>query len=139
MEVPSLDAATILVCGGRTFGVQVDGKSLLLVQAEERYVFDRLDYLHRQRGIGLIVHGAARGADLLAEAWAKANEIPYFGIPAEWKKYGKAAGMKRNRAMLQFAKPTCVVAFPGGRGTANMCALARAANVPVWIPADAPV
>jgi UDP-N-acetylmuramoylalanine-D-glutamate ligase len=37
----------------------------------------------------------------------------------------------RNKWMLTDGKPDLVIAFPGGRGTASMVNLARAAGVPV--------
>ena len=45
-----------------------------------------------------------------------------------------AAGPKRNQQMLDEAKPDMVVAFPGGKGTAHMRQIAKAAGVPVWQP-----
>ena len=48
-----------------------------------------------------LVHGAAKGADSIAGEIAKSfawNVKPY---PAEWDKYGKAAGPIRNRQMLK--------------------------------------
>lgn len=44
---------------------------------------------------------------------------------------GKAAGPIRNQRMLDEGKPDLVVAFPGGRGTADMVRRAKAAGVPV--------
>jgi predicted Rossmann-fold nucleotide-binding protein len=39
--------------------------------------------------------------------------------------------MVRNRQMLTEGRPDLVVAFPGGKGTANMVALARKAGVEI--------
>jgi hypothetical protein len=39
--------------------------------------------------------------------------------PADGKKHGRAAGPIRNQKMPE-EKPELVVAFPGGRGTADM-------------------
>ena len=59
-----------------------------------------------------------------------------LAFPAEWKKHGKAAGPIRNRKMLQDGKPDLVLAFPGGRGTANMVELATDAGIRVMhVPA----
>lgn len=44
---------------------------------------------------------------------------------AEWKNYGRAAGPKRNRKMLLSHPNAIVLAFPGGRGTANCVQQAR--------------
>ncbi|MDO9252617.1 MAG: DUF2493 domain-containing protein [Hydrogenophaga sp.] len=112
----------IIVCGGRDFEHKAD-------------VFAALDRLHGQRPVSLLIHGAAPGADLLAEDWARAREIPYFGVPAKWTVDGKAAGPMRNAAMAAL-KPTAelLVAFPGGRGTANMIDAAETMDIKVWRP-----
>ncbi|MBN8978812.1 MAG: DUF2493 domain-containing protein [Rhizobiales bacterium] len=113
----------VLVCGGRDFN--------------DRELLDRtLRFIDRHRGpIGTIIHGAAPGADTLAATWAKdvaldvAGEILAF--PADWKQHGRAAGPIRNQRMLDEGKPDLVVAFPGGRGTADMVARARKAGIKV--------
>lgn len=71
------------------------------------------------------------GADELAEDWAKKEGVPLLLMPALWGAHGKSAGPKRNGWMIQFARPHLVVAFPGGRGTANMVRQAQAAGVRV--------
>lgn len=108
----------VLVCGGRDF-------------ADRRAVFGALEALNTERGIGCIIHGAARGADSLAGDWATANGVLAECHPADWEAHGKAAGPIRNASMLESSKPDLVVAFPGGRGTADMVARARAAGVEV--------
>lgn len=53
------------------------------------------------------------------------------GFPADWGSLGKAAGPIRNSLMLTEANPSLVIAFPGGKGTADMISKARAAGVKV--------
>src|SRR5262245_59385557 len=96
----------VLVTGGRSFSDQE-----LLVA-----VLDRLD---AARGFTVLIHGDASGADHLAGEWAKSRSIEVLARPADWKKYGRAAGPIRNSQMLD-EKPDLVVAFPGGKGTADM-------------------
>ena len=71
-----------------------------------------------------LVSGHARGVDILAEQYAAEKGIQIQVFPAEWKKYGKAAGPIRNRDMLDYAKEVnpVVAAFWDGksRGTGNM-------------------
>jgi UDP-N-acetylmuramoylalanine-D-glutamate ligase len=52
--------------------------------------------------------------------------------PADWKLHGKSAGHIRNQQMLDESKPDIVIAFPGGRGTANMIKRAKKAGVEVF-------
>lgn len=107
---------TVLVCGGREY-------------ADRNHVFSVLDKLHKNRTIGLLVHGSAPGADGLAERWAKRRQVMYLGVPAPWKLMGKAAGPIRNSYMLDRSKPDVVIAFPGGNGTADMFGKAKLKGV----------
>lgn len=104
----------VLVCGGRDFS-----NSLLLVKALEKYPITHL------------AHGGAKGADHLAGRWAEAAGIPISVYAAQWDKYGKSAGIRRNFDMLKDFEPNMVVAFPGGTGTAHMVAIAEKAGVTV--------
>jgi len=50
---------------------------------------------------------------------------------ANWAGLGRKAGPIRNQEMLDQGRPNMVVAFPGGRGTADMVRRARGAGVEV--------
>jgi predicted Rossmann-fold nucleotide-binding protein len=119
---PANEATMILiVCGGR------DYNNLAAVE-------HALYVVHAKKGITLLVEGGARGADQLARAWAIKNGVPHKTEEADWRTHGRAAGPIRNGLMLAKYKPDGVVAFPGGSGTADMMAQARAAGVKVWEP-----
>lgn len=103
---------TWLVCGGRDFADQA--------------VFDSaMSDLMNMRGVpAKIVHGGARGADSMAAAFAKRMAITEISVLPDWTQ-GKIAGPRRNQKMLDLYPPHVVVAFPGGRGTADMVSRAR--------------
>lgn len=109
---------TVLVCGGRGFG-------------NDGLAFTTLDDVDTRRHITLVVHGAATGADTLARNWARSRGKESIGYPADWKRHGRAAGPKRNARMIEEGKPDLVIAFPGGRGTADMVTQAKAAGIEV--------
>ena len=110
----------VLVCGGRDF-------------SDEKLLYSTLDRVHQKYGDDLvIVHGAQRGADLMAEAWAKAREVEYMGFPARWKRLSKRAGYERNARMRDKAKPDACIAFKGGDGTGMMCSLMEELAVKPW-------
>ena len=71
-----------------------------------------------------IVSGGAPGADAMGEKIAERLALKLTTFPAEWDKYGKAAGPIRNQKMADYAD-ACIL-FPGGRGTADMKARAMA-------------
>lgn len=108
----------VLVCGGRGF----DDYELLS---------NTLDHLFEDKGITVIIQGEAKGADSLGKEWAENQQIPILSFPANWNKYGNSAGPIRNKQMLTEGRPDIVVAFPGGKGTANMVKQAKVAGVKV--------
>lgn len=114
----------VLVCGGRDY-------------AEKAVVWHCLDNIGPPE-VSEIISGMAPGADTLAADWARRFGFPLHKFPADWQKHGRAAGPIRNQRMLDEGKPDLVVAFPGGRGTADMVARARKAGVPVLDLANRP-
>lgn len=105
----------VLVTGGRSF----ENRALL---------FEAMDRLHEERGISTLIHGAAKGADTLAGEWAESRGVEVIACPADWRRYGRAAGPIRNKQMLVEHKPDLVVAFPGSTGTAHMVSIAEKAG-----------
>lgn len=109
----------VLVCGGRDY-------------LEHLHVCDSLDTIHQRTPIAVLIHGDADGADFCASLWAAQAGIEESRYPADWKTHGKSAGPIRNQQMLEEGKPDLVVAFPGGRGTADMVRRSKLAGVPIW-------
>jgi len=66
---------------------------------------------------------------------AKGLGLVVAAYPAQWDKYGRAAGYIRNRQMLVEGKPDSVFAFheriSTSKGTKHMMEIAAAAGVPV--------
>lgn len=109
----------VLICGGRTF-------------RDADRVWSVLDhYLREADDFECVIHGAAPGADTIAAEWADARGIRVLPYPADWNGLGNSAGHVRNAQMLREGKPSLVIAFPGGRGTANMVDRAKRAGLTV--------
>ncbi len=116
----------VLICGGRTF-------------SDSDLMRTTLEKLIAERGpITCLIHGAYRGADQLADYWAKKTGTPLERYPAEWHALGPAAGPIRNARMLKQGRPDLVVAFAGDKGTADMIEKAKRAGVPVMRVRPAP-
>jgi len=101
-----------IVCGGRGFVPSGTHRRLL------GSLFSELE-------IREVVHGGADGADSFGRDAALIRMIPVHAFPADWAMHGKAAGPIRNRAMAEYVSDNgggYCIAFPGGRGTANMVA-----------------
>lgn len=105
----------VLVCGGRDYH-------------DAGHIFETLDNLHSERGIVCVIEGGALGADEWAAMWAEMTETPRQRFKANWS-LGRKAGPIRNQRMIDEGKPDLVVAFPGGRGTADMVKRAKAAGL----------
>jgi hypothetical protein len=81
----------------------------------------------------VVIHGGAPGADTIAGEAALVLGLKVEIYPADWERYGKAAGPIRNQLMID-SKPHCVVAFPlpNSRGTLDTIRRAQAAGIPVF-------
>ena len=112
--------ARILICGCRKF-------------ADFAAIQEVIDSLNDD---DIVMHGCARGADSIAGHLAKKRGLEVLEFPANWKKYGKAAGPIRNKQMLEEGKPDKVYAFytdkANSRGTKNMVKQSRKAGKEVW-------
>lgn len=108
----------VLVCGGRNYD-------------DQERVFAVLDKLDSEAGIDCIIEGGARGADSFAAHWAERRFCVKETYEADWENQGSFAGPMRNKRMLEEGEPDLVIAFPGGRGTADMVRKARKAGVEV--------
>lgn len=83
--------------------------------------------------ISSVVSGTAKGADNFGEEWAKANGIEICRYPAEWDKYGKSAGPKRNEVMAKNAEGLIAVWDGKSRGTHSMIDLAQKYGLKIFV------
>ena len=95
----------IIIAGGRDFQ-DYD----LLEKTVDQFLSDQHDEI-------TIFCGTARGADSLGERYAKKRGYAVRYFPPDWRRYGRAAGPKRNQEMAEAAD-----AFWDGesRGTGDM-------------------
>lgn len=108
----------VIVCGGRDY-------------FDRRRLYAVLDMAHEANPFEALIHGNAKGADQLADDWAAYRHVKTLTFTPLWEENGRKAGPIRNQKMLDEGKPHLVIAFPGGRGTADMIRRAEAAGVPV--------
>lgn len=78
----------LAIVGSRTF----NDYDMLIDFINDKYNIDEITH---------IVSGGARGADSLGERFAEEFNKELIVFPAEWKKYGKSAGFKRNVDIIQ--------------------------------------
>ncbi len=110
----------VLVCGDRNWsGIDPIKRELMLAAPS------------------VVIEGEARGADTLARKAAEELGIPVEPYPANWTKYGRAAGVLRNQQMLDEGKPDLVLAFhpdiSKSKGTADMVRRAKKAGIRTYV------
>ena len=108
---------------------------------DHKVIWDALDELYQDwlitRAEGesfVVVHGAAKGGDLLADAWARSGRphVDVDPVEANWELLGAFAGPERNGRMVAKGADVCLAA-PRGKstGTRDCMKQAKAAGIPV--------
>lgn len=110
----------VIIAGGRDF-------------ANYGLLKTKCNFLLQNKNIVEIVSGTANGADKLGERYAVENGFHMKRFPAEWTKYGKSAGYRRNAEMADYAD--ALIAFWDGesRGTKHMIDLAQKKGILVRV------
>ncbi len=80
-----------------------------------------------------IISGGARGADALGEQYADENEFKVKRYLPDWEKYGRAAGQRRNKIMVDATD--YIICFWDGesRGTGSTVKYAEKSGKPLRI------
>ena len=85
----------------------------------KEYIDFCLSNIRKENNI-VIVSGGARGADAIGERYAKENGFKVEKYPADWDRYGRRAGPRRNKRMAEVGD--YVICFWDGKssGTKSM-------------------
>lgn len=113
----------VIIAGGRSFSdYQLLREQCLSVLQEKMRT-------HRV----IVISGHARGADALGERFAKEFGLECEAHPAQWKAFGRGAGLIRNAEMAKNAD--ALIAFWDGRsrGTGHMINFAKRRGLDVSI------
>ena len=79
-----------------------------------------------EKGDSIVSGGCPKGSDRFAEVIAKKYNVPIKIHYAEWDKYGKSAGFKRNTYIAQDANVLIALMIAGSHGTADTIKKAEA-------------
>lgn len=80
-----------------------------------------------------VVCGMANGADMLGYRWAREVGLLVIVMPADWRKYGKAAGPIRNAQMADEGDELLVFWDGKSKGTKGMIDEMKLRSKPVHI------
>jgi hypothetical protein len=118
-------------------GAVMDKEFVVVVTGDRNWTdYERIKHVLSAVKPTRVIAGGARGADKLAERACDELGIPCDVYPAEWKKFGRAAGPIRNRQMLDL-KPDHVLAFHddlnSSKGTKDCTQEATRRGIPVGL------
>ena len=97
------------------------------------YMCQILDTARDNGKIDLIVSGGAKGADSLAQHYAKDNGIPILIYYPDWDKHNKAAGVIRNQHIVDEADIMIAFAYDDSIGTRDSIRKMEKAKKPVAV------
>ena len=112
-----------------------DSNRIIIAGSREITDYTVLQYAIAQTdfSIGEVVCGTARGVDTLGELWAIQHSIPVHKFPADWGRFGRAAGMYRNAEMASYADGAIILWDGESRGTLDMIDKMRRLGKPVEV------
>jgi len=117
----------ILIAGSRNF----DNYDFLKEKCDEilenKLSFENFDGVE-------IISGKARGADTLGERYCFEREFTLKEFPADWNRFGKSAGFKRNLQMGEYLKEktdSLAIVFWDGisKGSLNMIHICKGMGI----------
>ena len=111
----------LMICGSR-------------VITDEQFVFNIIDeYVAKLPDDVIVIEGEAYGVDLIAKKWAITHNKQIMSFPAQWDKYGKSAGFRRNYDMVE-ACDQCLIFWNGqSKGTKHDIELCKKSAKPYTI------
>lgn len=80
-----------------------------------------------------VVSGCADGVDRLGERFAELYHLPVRQFPADWKRYGRAAGRQRNLQMAVYAEALIAIWDGKSPGTRHMIETAERMGLKVFV------
>lgn len=83
----------------------------------------------------VVVHGCAPGADMMADYWVRNRRerwpVRAERYPADWRQYGKVAGIRRNGEMVKAGADVCLAfVLDESPGATHCGALAERHDIP---------
>lgn len=113
----------IVIAGCRDYNNYTEAK---------KYIDECISDIKKDNTI-IILSGGSNGADKIGERYAKENDFQIELFLADWKRFGKSAGPKRNKLMAEATD--YVICFWDGksRGTKSMIEYAKMYDKPLKI------
>lgn len=97
-----------------------------------KFIFEVLEQKGINGAFSQIVSGGANGIDYCGEEYANWAGISLKRFIADWKKYGNAAGPKRNEQMAKYGDALLLIWDGKSKGSKNMKENMLKLNKPIY-------
>lgn len=108
--------AKLLVCGSRSI-------------TDSAWIFSQIEQYISEKNLEMsslvIIEGGAKGVDSVAGNWAQSHGVTVEVHNADWARYDRGAGIRRNEEMVAAADFVLVLWDGSSRGTKNDIDLCR--------------
>lgn len=119
----------VMVCGSRNITDTAWVESQITNYLKEVYYDQEKKFGNGDMDF-IIIQGLARGVDMIAKSWADRHNLGTWDFPADWEKYGRSAGFRRNVEMVDKCD-YCLILWDGeSHGTKHDIDLCRSKNKP---------
>ena len=104
---------------------------LLIVGSRSITDFDLSPYVSDE--VDTIISGGAGGVDTLAEQYADTHRLSKYIIRPQYRRYGRAAPIKRNEQMVDMTDAVLVIWDGKSKGTQSTVKYAQKAEKPLTV------
>ena len=109
----------VIIAGSRDLGTQSQVTSAIVNSSWEKEITE-------------IVSGTAKGVDRMGEEFGRTYNIKVMQFPANWGRYGKSAGYRRNQQMAEYADVLIAIWDGKSKGTKHMIDIMYRLGKPVY-------
>lgn len=85
-----------------------------------KIIFDELEKIYAAHPDLILISGGAKGVDSIAEEWSRFRKLPIEQHKPDWSKYGKGAGIVRNKEMVLAADYVLIFWDGESKGTKSV-------------------
>lgn len=85
-----------------------------------KIIFDELEKIYAAHPDLILISGGAKGVDSIAEEWGRFRKLPIEQHKPDWSKYGKGAGIVRNKEMVLAADYVLIFWDGESKGTKSV-------------------
>ena len=104
---------------------------LLIAGSRSIREYDLSPYI--PHAVDTIISGGAQGVDSLAESYADEHKLSKYVIRPQYKRYGRAAPLKRNQEMVDMADAVLVIWDGESKGSRFTVEYAKKQNKPLFL------